>query len=133
MNEESNRQSFVRLTRQITKRYFEDIVRLQSSEETILISRRNELRGFHGCVGSIDCCKFYWKNCPTSWAGQYRGRDGKPTVVMEAVVDDRRRFQHVFFGKPGTCNDINVFDWSPLRSDIIAGRWPRNSISRLVA
>jgi hypothetical protein len=99
-------------------------VKLPTNEEAKVISQRFALRGFPGCVGSIDCMKVYWKNCPTAWAGQYQGREGSPNIVLEAVVDDRRRLQHAFFGTPGSCNDINVLESSPLRSAIIAGRWP---------
>jgi Plant transposon protein len=66
----------------------------------------------------------YWKNCPTAWAGQYQGREGSPTIVLEAIVDDRRRFQHAYIAKPGSCNDINVLESSTLKTAIIAGRWP---------
>jgi hypothetical protein len=124
MSEESIRQSFLRLTRHITGKYFKEIVRLPTNDEARAVSYRFEQRGFPGCVGSIDCCKVYWKNCPTAWAGQYQGREGSPTIVLEAIVDDRRRFQHAYFGKPGSCNDINVLESSTLKTAIIAGRWP---------
>jgi hypothetical protein len=123
MSEESIRQAFFRLARRIAEN-FKHIVHLPTSEEAKIISRRFELRGFPGCVGSIDCMKVCWKNCSTAWASQYQGREGTPTIVLEAVVDDRRRFQHAFFAKPGSCNDINVLESSPLRSAIIAGKWP---------
>ncbi|KAL5552874.1 hypothetical protein UlMin_040275 [Ulmus minor] len=28
-----------------------------------------------------------WKNCPITWAGQYAGRSGSPTIILEAVAD----------------------------------------------
>jgi hypothetical protein len=97
MSEESVRQSFHRITKHITELY-EQTVKLPKNEEAKVISQRFALRGFPGCVGSIDRMKVYWKTCPTAWAGQYQGREESPTIVLEAVVDDRRRFQHAFSG-----------------------------------
>ena len=45
-----------------------------------------EKRGFPGMVGSIDCMHWEWKNCPTSWKGQYARGSTKPTIVLEAVA-----------------------------------------------
>ncbi|KAH9609463.1 hypothetical protein KSS87_001559 [Heliosperma pusillum] len=53
-----------------------------------------EARGFSGMLGSIDCMHWEWKNCPTSWAGQYSGRSG-------------------------SLNDINVLQRSPLFNGIL--------------
>jgi hypothetical protein len=47
----------------------------------------NESRGFPGCLGSIDCQHWEWKNCPVAWAGQFKGKEKKPTVAMEAIAD----------------------------------------------
>ena len=49
---------------------------------------------FPGCIGSIDCMHWHWKNCPNSWRGMFQGRSGKPTVILEAIVDKSTRFWH---------------------------------------
>ena len=61
-----------------------------------------------GCLGSIDCMHWKWKNCPTAWSGQFKGKEGAPTIVLEAIADSNCRFWHFFFGVPGSLNDINV-------------------------
>ncbi|CAI0449403.1 unnamed protein product [Linum tenue] len=44
-------------------------------------------RGFPGMLGSIDCMHWEWKNCPTSWKGQYaRGDHETPMIMLEAVA-----------------------------------------------
>ncbi|XP_048610413.1 uncharacterized protein LOC106395244 isoform X1 [Brassica napus] len=80
-----------------------------------------EYRGFSGMIGSIDCMHWEWKNCPTAWKGQYSRGSGKPTIVLEAVASYDLWIWHAFFGPPGTLNDINVLDRSPVFDDIIKG------------
>uniref|UniRef100_A0A0D2ZXZ3 DDE Tnp4 domain-containing protein n=1 Tax=Brassica oleracea var. oleracea TaxID=109376 RepID=A0A0D2ZXZ3_BRAOL len=80
-----------------------------------------EYRGFPGMIGSIDCMHWEWKNCPTAWKGQYSRGSGKPTIVLEAVASYDLWIWHAFFGPPGTLNDINVLDRSPVFDDIIKG------------
>uniref|UniRef100_A0A0D3D286 DDE Tnp4 domain-containing protein n=1 Tax=Brassica oleracea var. oleracea TaxID=109376 RepID=A0A0D3D286_BRAOL len=84
-----------------------------------------EVRGFPGMIGSIDCMHWEWKNCPTAWKGQYTRGSGKPTIVLEAVASQDLWIWHAFFGLPGTLNDINVLDRSPVFDDILQGRAPK--------
>jgi len=84
-----------------------------------------EHRGFPGMIGSIDCMHWEWKNCPTAWKGQYSRGSGKPTIVLEAVASYDLWIWHAFFGPPGTLNDINVLDRSPVFDDIIKGQAPQ--------
>uniref|UniRef100_A0A0D3DBK5 DDE Tnp4 domain-containing protein n=1 Tax=Brassica oleracea var. oleracea TaxID=109376 RepID=A0A0D3DBK5_BRAOL len=83
-----------------------------------------EYRGFSGMIGCIDCVHWEWKNCPTAWKGQYSRGSGKPTIVLEAVASYDLWIWHAFFGPPGTLNDINVLDRSPVFDDIIKGHAP---------
>ncbi|XP_024004788.1 uncharacterized protein LOC112081949 [Eutrema salsugineum] len=84
-----------------------------------------EERGFPGMIGSIDCMHWEWKNCPTAWKGQYTRGSGKPTIVLEAVASQDLWIWHAFFGSPGTLNDINVLDRSPVFDDILHGEAPK--------
>ena len=52
------------------------------------------------------------------------GKEKKPTIILEAVADSDLWIWHAFFGMPGSCNDLNVVDNSPLIGDIFAGRFP---------
>uniref|UniRef100_A0A0D3CIB6 DDE Tnp4 domain-containing protein n=1 Tax=Brassica oleracea var. oleracea TaxID=109376 RepID=A0A0D3CIB6_BRAOL len=88
-----------------------------------------EYRGFPGMIGSIDCIHWEWKNCPTAWKGKYSRGSGKPTIVLEAVASYDLWIWHAFFGPPGTLNDINVLDRSPVFDDIINGQAPRVNFS----
>lgn len=43
---------------------------------------------------------------------------------MEVVCDDFLYIWHVMFGTPGSKNDINIMDQSPLFNAVRNGRWP---------
>ena len=47
----------------------------------------NKKRGFPGLFASWDCKHYFWKNCPMDLAGQYKGKEKRKTVVMEAICD----------------------------------------------
>ncbi|XP_056849930.1 uncharacterized protein LOC108840392 isoform X2 [Raphanus sativus] len=95
-----------------------------SAADTVDEYLRLECRGFPGMIGSIDCIHWEWKNCPSAWKGQYARGSGKPTIVLEAVASFDLWIWHAFFGLPGTLNDINVLDRSPVFDDIINGQAP---------
>uniref|UniRef100_A0A0D3AWM0 DDE Tnp4 domain-containing protein n=1 Tax=Brassica oleracea var. oleracea TaxID=109376 RepID=A0A0D3AWM0_BRAOL len=84
-----------------------------------------EVHGFPGMIGSIDCMHWEWKNCPTAWKGQYTRGSGKSTIVLEVVASHDLWIWHAFFRLPGTLNDINVLDRSPVFDDILQGRAPK--------
>ena len=83
-----------------------------------------EQRGFPGMLGSLDCMHWRWKNCPTAWAGQYSGRSGAPTIILEVVADYDLWIWHAYFGMPGSNNDINVLESSRLFSNLTQGIAP---------
>ena len=61
-----------------------------------------------------------------SWRGSFtNGKDGVPTIGLEAVVDSRYFFWHAFFGVPGSQNDINVIDQSDLFQELTKGKAPQ--------
>ena len=80
--------------------------------------------GTPGLLGSIDCTKWVWRNCPTALHGQFKGIEKVPTVTLEAICDLSLWIWHAFFGMPGSLNDINVVEASPIINKIAAGTFP---------
>ena len=66
-----------------------------------LLDEKNA-EGWPGCLGSIDCMHWQWKNCPSAWSGQFKGKEGAPKIVLEAKADSSCRFWHFFFRVPGS-------------------------------
>jgi hypothetical protein len=54
-------------------------------------------------------------------SSQYKGKEKKPTVVLEAVANQRLWIWHCFFGTAGALNDINVLEKSLLFEPMMEG------------
>ncbi|XP_048619576.1 putative nuclease HARBI1 isoform X1 [Brassica napus] len=112
-------------TEAVIQLFGDEYLRRPTPEDLQCLLDIGEMCGFLGMIGSIDCMHWKWKNCPTAWKGQYTRGSGKPTLVLEAVASQDLWIWHAFFGSPGTLNDINVLDRSPVFDDIYQGRAPR--------
>nr|XP_043633511.1 uncharacterized protein LOC122604705 [Erigeron canadensis] len=81
-----------------------------------------------GMLGSLDCTHVEWRYCPRSLKGQYTRGDHKvPTIMIEAVASQDLWIWHSFFGPPGSNNDINVLNQSPLYDTVRNGTTPNSS------
>ena len=47
----------------------------------------NTERGWPGMFASLDCMHYEWKNCPTAWQGTFQDREGKNSIILEAIAD----------------------------------------------
>ncbi|XP_010468712.1 PREDICTED: uncharacterized protein LOC104748825 [Camelina sativa] len=103
----------------------DEYLRRPTAEDLQRLLNIGEYRGFPGMIRNIDCMHWMWKNCPTAWKGQYTRGSGKPSIVLEVVASQDLWIWHTFFGPPGSLNDINVLDRSPVFDDILEGRAPR--------
>jgi hypothetical protein len=122
-------QSMKEFTATIIVLYGAHYLRSPNAADIFRIQKQNEARGFPGMLGSIDCMHWFWKNCPKAWQGQMIGKDGQASLVLEAVATYDLHIWHAFFGMPGSCNDINILNRSPLMVDIISGKIPPSEFS----
>ncbi|KAL0855228.1 hypothetical protein Bca101_060380 [Brassica carinata] len=125
MADSTLRSCLANFTDAIIQCFGDEYLRRPTAEDLQRLLDIGEVRGFPGMIGSIDCMHWEWKNCPTAWKGQFTRGSGKPTIVLEAVASQDLWIWHAFFGLPGTLNDINVLDRSPVFDDIIHGRAPK--------
>lgn len=124
LSESTARNCLLEFCRTIVRIYEKQYLRTPNESDLRRLLDEGRSRGFPGMLGSLDCCHWEWKNCPTAWAGQYKGKEKKPTIVLEAVASYDLWIWHAFFGMPGSTNDINVLERSPLFSDLYCGRTP---------
>ncbi|KAK4737341.1 hypothetical protein R3W88_001038 [Solanum pinnatisectum] len=121
IGESTTIESMKRFCRAIVEVFGERYLRSPTPNDVARLLHIGEQRGFPGMLGSLDCMHWKWKNCPTAWAGQYAGRSGSPTIILEAVADYDLWIWHAYFGLPGTNNDINVLESSHLFSNLASG------------
>jgi hypothetical protein len=112
-------------TRAIWNVFHQEYLRRPTKADLRRLLDNGAARGFPGMVGSLDCMHWWWQNCPTSWAGQYTGYKGKPTIILEAVASYDTWMWHAYFGLPGSLNDINVLGSSPLFDEVCLGNAPQ--------
>lgn len=102
-----------------------EYLRLPNEHDTARLLAIGESRGFPGMLGSIDCMHWSWKNCPVAWQGMYMGHKKEPTIIREAVASKDLWIWHAFFGMPGSHNDINVLQRSPIFARLAEGQGPQ--------
>ena len=74
---------------------------------------------FQGWLEASTVCIGSGRIAPTAWKGMYSRGTRKPTIVLEAVASSDLWIWHAFFGAPGTMNDLNILDRSPVFDEII--------------
>jgi len=98
-----------------------EYMRLPNEQDTARLLAIGASKGFPGMLGSIDCMHWSWKNCPTAWHGMSRGHKKEPTIILEAIASTDLWIWHAFFGMPGSHNDINVLQRSPIFARLAKG------------
>ena len=76
-------------------------LRASTSHDVARLLDVGKSRGFPRMLDSLDS---------TAWAGQYAGRSGSPTIILEVVADYDLCIWHVYFSMIGSNNDINVLE-----------------------
>jgi Plant transposon protein len=128
MSDTSARKCLKDLARIIaTSELREKYLRSPTKADARKLSQMHEMEfGVPGCLGCLDCMHVCWRTCPRAWHGQYQGKEGEATIVLEAVADYTTRIWHTCFGFPGTLNDINIWDQSPLLRSFLNGSFARD-------
>jgi hypothetical protein len=99
-----------------------EFLRLPTAEDLKEVtSLHRAVHGVDGMLGSLDCMHTHWKNCPKAWQGQFAGKGGKATIVLEAVADHYLWFWHASYGYSGTLNDLSILSKSPLMEGMCDG------------
>ncbi|KAI3776682.1 hypothetical protein L1987_46470 [Smallanthus sonchifolius] len=109
--------------------YGKEFLRRPTSHDVaFLYNAHEEKHGIPGILGSIDCTHFVWRMCSTRLHGQYIRSDHQYTTIMlEAMASNDLWFWHVFCGPPGSNNDINVLQKSPIFTNEQLGTAPKCS------
>ncbi|GJR97443.1 ALP1-like protein [Tanacetum coccineum] len=97
----------------------------QSDVEKLYTFHENK-HGFPGMIGSIDCTKWLWAQCPQAYRAQFsRGDSGpEPFILLEAVASQDLWIWYAFFGVAGSNNDVNVLRQSSVLNGLKVGKAP---------
>ncbi|KAL9432461.1 hypothetical protein AB3S75_027487 [Citrus x aurantiifolia] len=87
IGESTTIESLKRFCCAIVEVFAEQYLRSPNANEVAILLHVGKERGFLGMLGSLNCMHWKWNNCPTAWVGQYAGRSGTPTIILEAVGD----------------------------------------------
>ncbi|WVZ73354.1 hypothetical protein U9M48_021670 [Paspalum notatum var. saurae] len=88
MSESTVTRTLLEFVQTVIDIYEEEYLRPPRAREVQVILRQNEARGFPGMIGSIDCMHWEWGNCPTAWAGVYKGSHNDINVLHRFPVFD---------------------------------------------
>eukprot|EP00918_Siedleckia_nematoides_P024351 GHVU01052669.1.p1 GENE.GHVU01052669.1~~GHVU01052669.1.p1 ORF type:complete len:450 (-),score=62.87 GHVU01052669.1:1582-2931(-) len=122
-------ESTMRFARAVNACFAEEYLRDPTPADVMRLLSLHASKGWPGKLGSIDCMHWTWSACPSAVAGQYLGRKGKPTVVLEAVADANLWIWHAHFGFPGSLNDLNILDRSHVFDRLMLGQAPAASFT----
>ncbi|KAI4974110.1 hypothetical protein ZWY2020_046845 [Hordeum vulgare] len=122
--EATNLESCKKFVIKVCEVFGEKYLRSPNEEDIARLLAIGEERGFPGMLGSIDCMHRGWKNCPRNWHGMFRGHVNEPTMILEAVASQELWIWHAYFGLPGSLNDINVLQRSPVFTKLVEGQTP---------
>jgi Plant transposon protein len=113
----------IRADEQLQQRF----MRPMNREDARRVSQLHHTQhGVPGMMGSLDCMHAYWKNCPMAWKGAFGGKEKASSIVLEAFSDYNCFIWHASFGYPGSDNDINILERSPLLAAWLDGSYHRD-------
>ena len=124
IGESTTIESLRRFVKAVIAMFGDHYLRSPNNIDITRLLQTGEQRGFPGMLGSIYYMHWKWKNYPTAWQGMYTGQCHEPTIILEAVVSQDLWIWHAFFGLPGSLNDINVLDRSPVFTLLANGHAP---------
>eukprot|EP00980_Cylindrotheca_fusiformis_P006445 scaffold1376_cov125-Cylindrotheca_fusiformis.AAC.11 len=102
--------------------YEEEYLRIPTADDLKnIVKLHKHQHKVDGMIGSLDCMHRYWKNCPVAWQGSFRGKEKRPSIVLEAASDYNLFFWHAAYGFAGTLNDLNILNLSPLLRSLVDG------------
>ncbi|KAL3622527.1 hypothetical protein CASFOL_033938 [Castilleja foliolosa] len=129
IGESTTIESLRRFVNAVVEIFSDEYLRSPNENDIARLLEVGERRGFPGMLGSIDCTHWVWRNCPTAWKGMYSGHIHEPTIILEAIASYDLWIWHAFFGLPGSLNDINVLERSPLVTEKARERAPKANYS----
>jgi len=97
------------------------LCKMTKNDAKRIVELHKQKHGVAGLLGSLDCMHVICKNCPIALQGAFMGKEGCPTIVLEAMADFNLWIWHAAFGFSGSLNDLNIWENSLLPDDMVSG------------
>ena len=88
--------------------YYKDYVKVPTGDRLRKTAQLYEQLGLPGCLGSMDATHVFWNKCPTGLTHLCTGKEGRPTIAFNCIVDYLRYIHHVSTAFFGATNDITI-------------------------
>ncbi|XP_010682313.3 uncharacterized protein LOC104897188 [Beta vulgaris subsp. vulgaris] len=121
------RECLLHFVEAVVARFGDEYLRKANANDIERLLHEGERRGFPGMMGSIDCTGT--GRIVLGAGKECIKEEAKATIILEAVASSDLWIWHAFFGTPGSCNDINVLQRSPVFDDVLQGRAPEVNFS----
>ena len=108
MGETTTRKCFRTSCKFVVRDLFRIHVRPPKEGDLKEVMQEYHKRGLTGAMGSIDVTHILWDRVPAHLACDFVGKEGKPTLAFEVIVDFTRRVLAVTHGFPGSENDKTI-------------------------
>lgn len=117
----TKRESFLDFISEMVNCFSIEYLRCLNDADMKSILSINAAQNFPGFLGIWYCQHWHWENFPVARAGQFKEKEKKPTVVLEAIADGELWIWAYNFGRPGSLNDLNILDSSKIVEQILCG------------
>ena len=74
---------------------------MTQTDAAMLLELHKNKHRVPGMIGCLDCMHVPWENCLNSLCGQHVGKEGVPTLVVEASCDYNLFFGIMMLGMQG--------------------------------
>jgi hypothetical protein len=102
--------------------YMKETLRLPSATDLKnIVKLHKSVHSVDGMIGSLDCTHAFWKNCPKALQGLYKGKESKPSIVMESIADYFLFLWHASYGYTGALNVNTILYLSPFMGRLLDG------------
>jgi hypothetical protein len=102
--------------------YMNEFLRLPTATDLKnIVKLHKSVHSVDGMIGSLDCTHTFWKNCPKAWQGSHKGKESKPSIVMESIADYFLFLWHASYGYTGTLNGNTILHLSPFMDSLLDG------------
>ena len=111
-----------KFVKRFVEEFYDDFIKFPTGDSLKLVMDCYNKCGFPGAVGSMDCTHVTWSQCPVNLTNMCTGKEKKPTLAFNCIVDHSRKILYCSDAFFGAVNDITICHNDKLCIDLIRGK-----------